>query len=117
VSDAIFIKALYFGKEHPNGFTISDLESHLQVPEANWGPLQREFEGQRPENAFNQSNSREGKPLYWLTKSGHKLLAELDDVRHAKEQAERAHNLAKISIVVAVTMPIVSIVISKLFLR
>lgn len=107
MTDSIFIKALYFGKEHPNGFTIPDLENHLGVPESKWGPLQREFQGQKPDNAFNQSDSRDGKELYWLTKSGHQLLAELDDVRQAREQSREARNLAIISIIVAAVVPII----------
>ena len=101
MNDSKFIKALYYGKEHPNGFTISKLENHLKTSYANWGPLKREFIGQRPEHAFNQDGSEEGEDLYWLTKSGHQLLAQLDDVRQARKEARRAQRIAVCSICVA----------------
>jgi len=106
-NDSLFIKALYFGRKHANGFTKSDLEQHLDVKEAMWGPLQKEFHGQKPENAFNQADYKDGEHKYWLTKSGHLLLAQLDDVRQTREEAGHAQKLAILSIVIAAILAVI----------
>ncbi|MDD4287382.1 MAG: hypothetical protein PHO20_00740 [Candidatus Peribacteraceae bacterium] len=104
MKDSIFIKALYFAKEHPNGFTKAELATFLGTEE--WGPLQREFEGQKPEHVFNQAESIGNQDRYWLTKEGYKLLYELDEVHEAMEQAAKARRLAVISILVAIAVPL-----------
>ncbi|PIQ75695.1 hypothetical protein COU78_02890 [Candidatus Peregrinibacteria bacterium CG10_big_fil_rev_8_21_14_0_10_49_24] len=103
--NSIFIKALYFGQAKPNGFTKSELEEHLGKKECEWGPLQNEFE-QRSTSAFNQSGHKKNEgELFWLTKSGYMLLAELDDVRQARKEAKKAHWIAIVAIFASVIVP------------
>ncbi len=110
MSESIFVRALYFGKENPNGFTIAELEENLAVKRDKWGPLNDEF-GQGAHRAFNQSDSKGAQELFWLNKGGYELLYKLDEVQQASKDAKSARNLAIISIFFAASIPLLTLAI------
>ena len=100
--DHVLIQALRFAEGQTEGFTRSDLKKYLDCPEQNWGVLNREFEGQKRENFFNQFNSRDGEDLYMMTSAGLKMLYEIEEVRQAKIQARIAMIVALASLITAI---------------
>jgi hypothetical protein len=102
---SIFIKALIYAGDHPDGFTIDELQEHLGTSE--FGPLRNEFTGQKyRDNLFYQAGSIKGKDRYWLTGLGHQRLFEINEIQEASANAKSARIISLISIIAAIIIPI-----------
>ena len=106
---SLFIRALQYAGDHPDGFTKLELSLHLGTSE--WGPLQNEF-GQGGNHLFSQAGSLGAHDRYWLTAKGHQLLYEINEIQEAGDNARLAR---KYSLFAILASAVISIIVAAIW--
>jgi|GEM_PF-6544619 len=110
--DNLISKALEYAREHPKGFTQSELEKYLGVESSKWGPLSNQF-GQGEKFLFNQFDHSGKEELFNLSKEGILTLAQLDAANSAHLSAKAA-NFAKWVAVFSALVALVALILGPL---